>query len=640
MLCRFEPATQRCILSSWFGRELALTSVTTWRRALHFSELVGRLRPPKKSGKFLEVHAHRPSVLTQRVCKSVSSLALLLAVGGAAACTGEVASGGMNGVGQGGSSTSAAGSSSGGTGSGVAGGATLPPQVCTSSVTRAPLRRLTRFEYNNTVRDLVQDTSLPANAFPSEELGNGFGNDADSQAVVGALAEQYVSVAEKVAATATSPERLAALAPCAATVTDAASEAACVKTVAETFTPKAWRRTLQPGEADGLVALFTELRGASDFRSSLAAVLEAIFQSPEFLYKPEFGTAVAGRTDVKQPTGEEMATRLSYLYWGSMPDEALRTAAASGELLRPDGVRLQAQRLLADPKARDVVRFFFDNLLPISSLSQLERDPVQYPAFSAKIGSLMRTETQTFLEKEIFEGPGTWPGVFTAQYTYANEELARFYGLPGVTGEAFQKVPLDPSTHRGGLLTQAGVLAGPVHSNHENPVVRGSFVVQKLMCRPIPFPTGDIAAMVTPPDPESAKTARQRFTTHSSNPVCKGCHVNMDPFGFALENFDVVGQWRDQENGVAIDASGDAPILGKFNGALEMQAALAENEDVQRCFATNWMSFGYGRKLTDAEECAVQSVRDTFRDKGYNVQELLLALTQSEAFLTLPAVRE
>jgi hypothetical protein len=184
------------------------------------------------------------------------------------------------------------------------------------------------------------------------------------------------------------------------------------------------------------------------------------------------------------------------------------------------------------------------------------------------------------------------------------------------------------------------VLAGPVHTNHENPVVRGSFVVQKLMCRPIPKPSGEIAAKVTPPDPNSAATARQRFSTHSSDPVCKSCHVNMDPFGFALENFNVVGLWRDQENSVTIDASGDAPILGKFNGALEMQAALAQSEDVQQCFATQWLNFGYGRSLPPDEACSVQSVRDTFKAKGYNVQELLLALTQSEAFLTLPAVRQ
>ena len=571
------------------------------------------------------------------VTKPLSALALTLSIAGLAACTAEIDRG-PNANAQAGSSN--VGGSGTGPGTATGGTGTVPPQSCTTGVTRAPMRRLTRFEYNNTVRDLVKDTTLPANSFPSEELGNGFGNDADSQAVVGALVEQYVSVAEKVAAAATSPSRIAVLAPCTTQVTDAASESACAKTVAETFTPKAWRRPLVAGEADSLLELYSSVRASADFATSVATMVEAILQSPEFLYKPELGVPVAGRTDVKQPTGDEMATRLSYLFWGSMPDDGLRAAAANGQLMTPDGVRTEAQRLLADPKAREVVRFFFDNLLPISSLASLERDKTVYPTFSAKMGSLMRTETQTFLENEIFNGPGTWPGVFTAPYTYVNQELATFYGLSGVTGDTFQKVMLDPSTHRGGLLTQAGVLAGPVHTNHENPVVRGSFIVQKLMCQPIPKPTGDIAAKVTPPDPNSAATARQRFTTHSSDPVCRACHVNMDPFGFALENFDVVGLWRDKENDVAIDASGDAPILGKFNGARELEALLATSEAAQQCFASQWMNFGYGRTLTADEACGIETVRTTFKEKGYNVQELLLALTQSQAFLTLPAVRE
>jgi hypothetical protein len=544
-------------------------------------------------------------------------------------------------VGTGGGAPGSGGSSaSGGLATGVGGGMLPPPSCTTPTTTRAPMRRLSRFEYNNTVRDLLGDTTYPANALPSEELGNGFGNDADSQEVVASLVEQYVNVAEKIAASATASGKLGALNACATQVNGAASEAACAKTIAETFTPKAWRRALAAGEADGLVALFSSVRAENDFPSSIAAMLEAILQSPEFLYRPEFGAAVAGRTDVKRPTGEEMAARLSYLFWASTPDDGLRTAATTGELDTPAGIRAQAQRLLADPKAREVVRFFFDKLLPIESLAQLERDTTVYTTFSGKIGSLLRTETQTFLENEIFNGAGTWPGVFTAKHTYVNQELAAFYGLSGVTGDGFQKVMLDPSTHRGGLLTQAGLLAGPIHTNNSNPVVRGSFVVQKLMCQVIPKPTGDVAAKVTPPDPNSAATARQRFTTHSSDQVCRGCHMNMDPFGFALENFDPVGLWRDQENGVTIDASGSAPILGQFNGAMEMEALLAGSEQVQNCFATQWMNFGYGRTLTSAEACAVDSVRGKFKETGYNVQEMLLALTQSEMFLTLPAVPE
>lgn len=550
----------------------------------------------------------------------------------AAGCTAEIAKMGPDSMASGGGSSSAGSSSTGGS-------SMVGPQSCTGApVIKAPMRRLTRFEYNNTVRDLLGDTTNPANAFPSEESGNGFGNDANSQNIVPALLEQYVSAAEKIAAAATAADRIGTLAPCATQVTDSASETACAKTIADAFTTKAWRRALVAGEADGLVALFTSTRAKADFPTSIAAMLEAILQSPEFLYRPELGIPKPGRTDVKQPSGEEMASRLSYLFWASMPDDALRAAATAGELATAEGVRKQAERLLADPRSHEVVRFFFDNLLPISGLSGLERDKTTYPTFSAKIGSLMRQETQTFLEQEIFNGPGTWPGIFTANYTYVNQELATYYGLTGVTGDTFQKVTLDPSTHRGGLLTQAGVVSGPIHTNHENPVVRGSFVVQKLMCMIIPKPTGAVLAKVTPPDPNSAATARQRFSTHSSDPVCHTCHQNMDPYGFALENFNVVGLWRDQENGVTIDASGDSPVLGKFNGPLEMERVLAGSQVVQDCFATQWMNFGYGRTLGADEACAVESVRTQFKDSGFNVQQLLLALTQSEAFLTLPAV--
>jgi hypothetical protein len=194
------------------------------------------------------------------VTKPFSALALTLAVTGAAACTGEIDRTGMTDpMGTAGSATT------GGTGS--------MPQTCNAAtaITRAPMRRLTRFEYNNTVRDLLQDKSLPANAFPSEESGNGFGNDADAQAVVAALAEQYVTVSEKVAAGATAADRIGALAPCATQITDAASETACAHTIADTFTPKAWRRALLAGEADSLVALFQSVRAANDFPTSVAS---------------------------------------------------------------------------------------------------------------------------------------------------------------------------------------------------------------------------------------------------------------------------------------------------------------------------------------------------------------------------------
>ncbi len=577
-----------------------------------------------------------------RVTNPLSALALTLAVLSAAACTAEISKSNGNPTTPGSGTAGSTGTTTGG----------APPIIAVSNCAalpppRAPLRRLTRIEYNNTMRDLLGDLTSPGNAFPSELSGNGFGNDADSQPVGSELADQYMKVSETVSAAVTTPGGIAKLAACAGQVTpatDAATETACVRSIVDSFVPKAWRRAPLPGEADSVLALFQAVRAKADFPTSVAAMLQGVLQSPEFLYKPEFGAAVAGKPQVKQPTGDEMATRLSYLYWSSTPDDVLRAAASSGGLATAAGVRTQAERLLNDPKSRPVIAQFFDKLLPIQGLAGLARDATTYPAYNPKVGAAMRLETQTFLEHQIFSGEagsGTWPNVFTADYTYVNQDLAAFYGMAGITGDTFQKVPLD-TTKRRGLLTQAGILAGPIHTNHANPVVRGSFVVQKLLCYPIPFPTGAIAAKVTPPDPNSAATARQRFTQHSMDPVCKSCHVNMDPVGYALENFDPIGQYRTEENAVPIDATGTTPLLPKpFNGAIELGQQLAESPEVQDCFATQWMSYGYGRNVkADTEVCSMNEVHTKFKDAGYNIKSLLLDLTQSDAFLYLPAVPE
>lgn len=502
-------------------------------------------------------------------------------------------------------------------------------------IAAGPVRRLTRFEYNNTVRDLLGDDTLPANAFPSEEIGNGFGNDASAQSVSSLLAEQYAVVAEDIATRATeTPEALASLAPCAADVT-ADTETACVTGFLESFLPRAYRRPLEAGELVDLLELQESVRSTSTFADSIAAVIEAVLQSPDFLYRVEWG--VTDEDGRRRPTGHEMASRLSYFLWSSMPDDELLAAAESGDLTTNDGVLAQAERMLADARARPMVRHFFDNLLPISGLSGLERDPALFPSFTPAIGVAMREEAHQLVQHEIFEGSGTWPGVLTAPYTFVDADLAAFYGIEGVVGSDYQKVDLDP-TRRLGLLTQAGVVAGTIHSNLTNPVTRGSFLVQKVMCIPIPLPDGAILAEIKPPDPDSGKTARERYSAHSEDPVCAGCHLMMDPVGLALENYDPVGLWRDTENGVTIDASGTLPGFdGEFGGPIDLVEAIAADERTHACFAQHWASFAYGRTQGEEHECLQAAIEERFIESGYDVEQLLLTLTQTDDFLFLPS---
>lgn len=535
------------------------------------------------------------------------------------------------------------GTSLGGSGNGPA-PSTVVPENCGQPVPpRSPLRRLTHFEYSNTIEKLLGDSSSPGSGLPAEQSGNGFGNDADQQPVSTLLAQRYIGVAQEIAGRATSPTSIGALAPCVATLGSSptpSAERTCVDSFISSFAPRAYRRPLEAGEAEELGSLFDTLRVEGDFSSGVAGVLQAVLLTPEFLYRPEFGVPVPGRPDLLRPTGYEMATRLSYFYWGTMPDPALTQAAAAGELDTAEGVLTHATRMLTDPRAETSLRFFFDKLLPISSLSSLPRDLTLYPTFTAEVASFMREETQTFLRHVIFEGGGNFDAIFTAPYTFVNGALAQFYGYPAVEGAQFQKVSLG-TTRRLGILTQGSVMAGTTPSNHTNPVKRGAFVMEQLLCQHIPPPGADLAALITPPDPYGGATARERFAAHSQQPVCAACHSLMDPIGLALENLDAIGRWRDTENGEPIDASGQMQVLGAaFNGAAELSQRIAATDQAKTCFSSHVMNYAYGRTLRPADRCTVESVQSSFARSGYDVRSLLSAVSQSDAFLYLSAVKE
>jgi len=302
-----------------------------------------------------------------------------------------------------------------------------------------------------------------------------------------------------------------------------------------------------------------------------------------------------------------------------------------------------------------MVAFFFDNLLPIPDLSGLTRDATAFPKWSSSIGSAMRSEVQRFLEYEIFEdttqsaapyAAGSWPAILTAPFTFVNQALFSYYGSAtfasgtNVTGTNLTKVNLNTS-QRLGLLTLGGMAAGSTISSNTNPVLRGSFVVNKLMCKNIELPVG-----FTPmaPDPYSGKTARERYMKHSASDSCRPCHQFIDPLGFPFENYDAIGIYRETEKwtdkttnmtyDTPIDASGSVPgVDGTAKNAVELVQLLAKSSDVGNCFASHWMRFAYGRSLAEGDACNQQTVGNAFKEAGYNVKQLLLTLTQSDGFL-------
>jgi hypothetical protein len=553
-----------------------------------------------------------------RLRSSVFAAPLLALV----ACTGGIDAAGP------GSSSGGAPSGSGG-GPSNAGTSAVSPSDC-SAIHPGPtrVRRLNRFEYDNTVADLLGDTSRPARQFPTEERSHlGLDNDAGSLTVSPVLVEQYQLAAEKLAATAVT--QLDKLLGCDAA---SAGEEACAKQFIDSFGAKAFRRPLAADESARLLGVYQAGR-AQDFASGIRMVVEALLQSPAFLYRVEFGaTPASGGREPVRLTSWEMASRLSYLLWQSMPDETLRQAALQDTLTTDAALTAQVERMLADPRARKMVEHFHEVWLSLDEYATLEKDPQIFPAFTGEIASLMAQETRTFLDHLVWDGEGDVGSMFTAPYSFMNQKLLDYYGGKGVTGDTFMKVTLDP-TQRLGLLTQGGLLASLAKANQTGPVQRGKFIREQFLCMDMPPPPAGVDIKV--PDLSPTLSTRERFSQHSADATCQGCHTLMDPIGLALENFDGAGRYRTAENGKAIDVTGEifqADVPGAFMGAAGLAHKLAESPAVKACIGRAWFQYAYGRADTVEDTCTIGSVQQKFASAGYKIKDLIIALTQSDAF--------
>ncbi len=499
--------------------------------------------------------------------------------------------------------------------------------ACDGDVGPTVVRRLTRFEYDNSVRDLLGTELRVAESFAAEEELNGFDNNGSVRTVGELQAEQYMLAAEILAAEAV-------IDPAALLACDVAlvGEDACVDAFVRSFARRAYRRPLVQADVDALLAVFAAGRDEG-LANALSLVVQTVLGSPHFLYRIELGAGEPDARGVVALGDVEIASRLSYFLWGSLPDEALLAAAEAHELHEPDQIAAHAERMLEDPRAHAVIADLFRQLLDLDALASTTKDPLAFPRWNDAVRDAMLLETRRFVAHAVLVDDGRLATLLGARWTFLDATLAEYYGIAGVdaTGEPV-RVELDPGVPRGGLLMQGALTATLGKYATTAPVARGKFVRERLLCQPLPPPPDDVD--FEPPTDDPDATMRERYAEHSTNPQCAGCHALIDPIGFGFEAYDGAGLWRADEHGVPIDASGTlvgTDVDGDFDGAAELATRLADSRLVHDCFATNAFRYALGRAETIADDCTLGELRERFAEDG-DVRALLVDITRSVAF--------
>ncbi|MEM9457195.1 MAG: DUF1592 domain-containing protein [Myxococcota bacterium] len=513
-----------------------------------------------------------------------------------------------------------------------------PAQEMPAPTTR--LFRLTHQQWENTVADLLYLDELTglSSEFRADPFVGGFSfdNNALSLEVDQALWSGYQRAAFDVAQrVADDPELIAMLAP--GEEGEGQDAAVRAQTFVQSFGQRAYRRPLTADEEQTHMELFAHgvdlYEDSAGFAAGVRLVVESMLQSPHFIYRIERSTEEVG--GVIPLDSWEVASRLSYALWNTMPDDTLLAAAARGELASVEQVRAQTQRMLDDPRATRTLERFHHQLLRVDQFSSADPSPAIYPDAPEDLGTLARQEHDRFFEHTIFEQEGSWRDLLTSTETFVNDQLAALYGLPGDFGPQFERVDLDP-TQRRGLLTQVGFLASYATSANSDPIHRGVFVAERIACHHVAAPPDDIPAL---PAAEAGQTNREavELLTESPNSACAGCHASIiNPFGFAFEGYDATGAFRTQEGERPIDASAQVALsdgMVPVDDALDLAEALAEDEQVHRCYARHWMEFAMARPHDDEDDPLVDRLAEGSLD-DLSVKDLLVELTTSRPFLT------
>jgi Protein of unknown function (DUF1592)/Protein of unknown function (DUF1588)/Protein of unknown function (DUF1595)/Protein of unknown function (DUF1585)/Protein of unknown function (DUF1587) len=516
--------------------------------------------------------------------------------------------------------------------------ASFPAQAPASVAAETQFARLSHSQYLHTVRDLFDFGDLPDVVFSPDAL-NGFGFETSTAFRVDPrLGPQYRAMAEALAERAVKePASFARIVPCAAGAPD------CRAQFLRSFGERAFRRPLSAEDLatfskrfDAGVAFY---QSGDAFRDGVRMTVEVMLQSPEFLYRlePSPVRAAGGR---RQLDDFEVAARLSYFLYDSMPDEPLFAAARAGQLHTPDQVEAAARRMLGDARVLEKLVAFHEQAWQFGRFASISPDAATYPQVPKALVWRVRRATTLFV-RDVLQSGGGLVELLTAPYAYADPGLAPLYGVPRAAPELtgaqasagrFTRVRFDPQ-QRKGLLMQVGYLAANAYSISTDPIHRGLFVIRNLLCREVPDPPPGATTTPPPATEQAIVTTRDEVSLVTGQSFCPTCHAEINAPGFAFEGFDAVGQERGTDNGAPVDTSGQMVLDGQlvhFEGPAELVDLLAQSKEAHRCYARRWMEFVYGRPLAQSDVPTL----DIIAANSLPIAEILVAIVRSPEFLS------
>jgi hypothetical protein len=413
-----------------------------------------------------------------------------------------------------------------------------------------------------------------------------------------------------------------------------AQEAPCADQIITRLATRAYRRPLTAHDKEGLMGFYTRTAATSGFDEGVRMALQAILASPYFVFRFESPAPAATMPGAMYNISDmDLASRLSFFLWGSIPDDSLIALAKAGRLSNQATLDKQVKRMLADPRAEALSTRFAAQWLRLQDIEKVRPDAFWFPNYDQQLGDAMQKETELFFGDIVSHDRSVFD-LFTANYTFVNERLARHYGIPGVSGTAFRKVYYPDSTRRG-LLGQGSVLVQTSLANRTSPVLRGKWVMQVLIGMAPPPPPPDVPSLDETSDAKDGKplTTRQRMEQHRKNPTCNACHQYMDPIGLALDNFDVTGRWRYRENGTELDTRGRMYDGTTVQTPSDLSKALTSRPiPLMRTFTENLMAYALGRRVEDFDQPTVRAIAKKAETDGYRMSSFITSIINSPAF--------